>query len=270
VISDDRAVSTEIHLYEASGSDDGYRRDLPLERKVPQPIRVDATRLGPSHPMFLVRLRMFLDWHRHAGHQVDFTPPRDGAVRTALENVRRLTTPIDVDDLALDATEMLSHQARELAIWGDAMYMAIGELCDNARQHGVNDLGTYVATGRIDAPRPEFRLAIADLGIGIPEHIRAQHPEWHNDTAAIVRALERGVTGTGDRHRGNGFSEVFDSALENQLIRSLSAATLDIRSGKGRVSVELVGGMRNANGASVERPRRGTWITYSVSTIEAP
>lgn len=48
----------------------------------------------------------------------------------------------------------------------------MGELCDNARVHGRNDLGVYVAADRVERPRRSFRLAIADLGIGIPEHIR--------------------------------------------------------------------------------------------------
>ncbi len=94
--------------------------------------------------------------------------------------------------------------------------MAIGELCDNALQHGHNDLGGCIATDRVTEPRREFRLAIADLGIGIPEHIRSRHPEWQDDTAAIASALDRGVTGTDDPYRGNGFAEVFDEALSSR------------------------------------------------------
>lgn len=48
-------------------------------------------------------------------------------------------------------------------------------------------------------------VAIADLGVGIPEHLRQQYPEWHDDAFAIGQALEYGVTGTGDPHRGTGF-----------------------------------------------------------------
>lgn len=110
-------------------------------------------------------------------------------------------------------------------------------------------------------------MAIVDLGIGIPEHIRSQHPEWQDDTAAIARAIERGVTGTGDPHRGNGFAEVFDVAVDNQLVRALSAATIDIRSSKGRVKVELVGGQTNVSTPDIGRSRRGTWITYTVTSV---
>ncbi len=145
--------------------------------------------------------------------------------------------------------------------------MAIGELCDNALQHGRNELGAYIAADRITQPQHELRLAIADLGIGIPEHIRSQHPEWQDDTAAIARAIERGVSGTGDRNRGNGFSEVFDEALETDLVRAQSAAQIDIRSSKGQVAVTIVDGRKQAEGKEVREPRRGTWITYTITTV---
>lgn len=109
--------------------------------------------------------------------------------------------------------------------------MAVSELCGNALQHGrallphEHDLGAYMAADRVEGDTRQFRLAIADLGIGIPEHIRSRHPEWHDDTAAITRALDRGVTGTDDPYRGNGFAEVLDEAmrkLREQLVRAKS------------------------------------------------
>jgi hypothetical protein len=285
-------MATSIKLTRASGARDGYgATDLLLERDLEPPIVVDAAELGPCHPMFAVRLRMFVDWHRAAAHDVRVVPPADatvagylaamavlpddlgapvGAARgDALLPLRRLHTHHDVEDAAAEATEVLEHQAIDLAVWGDAMHMALGELCDNALQHGAvrNELGAYVAADRVDHPQRLFRLAIADLGIGIPEHIRAHHPEWHDDGAAIARALERGVSGTGDPHRGNGFAEVFDKAVEDQLVRSMSAATLDIRSGKGRVAVELVAGHKKVTAPPVDAPRRGTWITYTVASV---
>jgi hypothetical protein len=245
--------------------------------------------------MFLVRLRLFLDWHLALGHSVSLNPPSDDEVARHLSDMRlfdglpaelaaplpaaadvredllplrRLTGYNDVEDAADDAVEVLRGQARPLAAWGNALLMAVGELCENALQHGRNDLGAYyVAADRIEGNQRCFRLAIADLGIGIPEHIRARYPEWQDDTAAITQVLERGVTGTSDPHRGNGFAEVIDSAVQNELVRAASAATIDIRSAHGHVSVELIGGHVLPVGWSVERPRRGTWITYTVLTV---
>jgi hypothetical protein len=278
-------VSPVINLGSRAGIGDGYRKNLPLEQELTSPIRLDCSALGPCHPMFLVRLRLFIDWHRSAGREVVLTPPRDhGAAQHLMDmgvaahdeaardigdlgldiSVQRLNVYSDVERLADRASEMLQQQTGTIAQWGDALHMAIGELCDNALQHGANPLGVYVAADRIESPRREFRLAIADLGIGIPEHIRAQHPEWQDDTAAISRALTRGVTGTGDRHRGNGFAEVLDVAVEDHLVRTRSAAQLDIRSANGRVTVDLVGGVRNVSTPETNRSRRGTWITYTI------
>jgi len=173
----------------------------------------------------------------------------------------------DVEDVAGEAIAVLAEQTAALAIWGDAMHMAISELCDNALQHGENALGAYICVDRIEEPQPTFRLAIADLGIGIPEHVRAEYPEWQDDSGAIGQALERGVTGTGDPYRGNGFAEVFDVALENELVRQQSSGRIDIRSGKGRVAVELVGGVKKIITPAVDHSRRGTWITYTVTSI---
>lgn len=194
----------------------------------------------------------------------------DGAaVRSSVDPdvlpVARLRSYHDVEDLASDALELLGRQSTMFGEWGDAIHMAIGELCDNALLHGKNSLGTYaVADRRTD--RSQFRLAIVDLGIGIPEHLRSRYPEWHNDTGAIGHALVRGVSGTGDAQRGNGFAEVIEKPHENALIRAGSAADLDIRSGKGRLGVELFGGNPRVVERNIDRPRRGTWITYTITT----
>lgn len=288
------SVGTIIELGADTGDGaGGYRRDFPLERNLDWPIVVDATKLGHSHPMFLVRLRLFVDWHLAAGHEISVRPPTTEAgaqqwadmrmsenwpasvganveptrpQNSALLAITRLTSWHDVEDATAAATDLLGEQVPALALWGDATHMAISELCDNAIQHGNSDLGAYVAADRVDDPQPCFRLVVADLGIGIPEHIRAHHPEWQNDTAAITRALERGVTGTGDPHRGNGIAEVLDLGQAAQVRRAMSELRVDIRSAKGRVGVRLVDG-RVLPEALPTEPRRGTWVTYEVRTV---
>jgi len=242
--------------------------------------------------MFLVRLRLFVDWHLMVGHTIRVVPPSDQAIALELAEaglvrglpsdvvpgwphaeppaplgVRNLRGADDVEDASLAAMELLGQQVPVLASWVDPAYMAVSELCGNALQHGRNPLHAYVAADRTTGSHREFRLAIADLGIGIPEHVRARHPEWYDDTAAIVRALERGVTGTADPHRGNGFAEVFDDSLAKLMTQSSSAVTIDLRSGEGRVVVELIDGRKKAERGTVGRGRRGTWITYVVRTV---
>lgn len=172
-----------------------------------------------------------------------------------------------MEDASNAALSVLHEQAPALAVWGDPVYMAVSELCGNALQHGRDDLGAYVAADRAEGDLSTFRLAIADLGIGIPEHIRARHPEWQDDAAAIVRALQRGISGTDDPYRGNGFAEVLDDAVDKALVRANSSVNLDIRSSRGRVVVDLVDGRQQPRAEPISRPRRGTWITYTVTTV---
>ncbi|HEY4095910.1 MAG TPA: ATP-binding protein [Baekduia sp.] len=285
-------MSTTITLTASSGGGDGYRRDLPLEPELTSPITVDAGALTGCHPMFLVRLRLFVDWHLAEGHEVVVAPPADPAVAQHLADMRfavglpeavaaglpdaradasvlgihRLVGDADAEAVAALAVDVLHRQVGPIAGWGDALHMAVSELCDNALHHGKNRLGAYIAADRVTEPRREFRLVVADLGIGIPEHIRARHPEWQDDTAAISRVLMRGVTGTDDPRRGNGFAETIDYAVEQQLVQARSGVELDIRAAGGRVGVMLAGGVTTIDETRTTTPRRGTWISYTVVT----
>jgi anti-sigma regulatory factor (Ser/Thr protein kinase) len=285
-------VGTSITLGSTPGGKDGYGHDLLLERELESPVVVDATALRACHPMFLVRLRLFMDWHLAAGHEVRIIGPAlpvaaghladmgvghglpDGVVMGLPEHrsdapvlsIRRLEVDADAENVAQQAVDVLHQQTGAIAGWGDALHMGISELCDNALHHGSNELGAYIAAERVLEPRREFRLVIADLGIGIPEHIRARHPEWQDDAAAIAQVLNRGVTGTDDPQRGNGFSETIDYALEQQLVQASSAVEIDIRAASGRVGVHLVGGVTQVKDGLATTPRRGTWISYTVVT----
>lgn len=95
--------------------------------------------------------------------------------------------------------------------------MAVSEFCNNAVDHGANSLGAYAAVRRVTEPRRQVSIAISDLGMGIPEHIRQRYPEWSDDGWAIAHATQEGVPGTGKAHRGIGFSAVMEAALTSSL-----------------------------------------------------
>jgi hypothetical protein len=282
-----------IVLSRQSGASGGFRHDLPLEREGIAAVTVDARELRSCHPMFVLRLRLFIDWHLTVGHDVRVIAPLDRQTAQSLADLglkdglaggtaplpaprearlasilplRRFEDFNAVEDTARETVELLERQSEAAGVWGYAMFAAVSELCNNAIQHGRNILGGYVVADYVMQPQGKLRVAIADLGIGIPEHIRSQFPEWHDDTAAIGRATERGVSGTGDPQRGNGFAEVFDEALRTDLIRNRTAAEVDIRSGRGRLTVELVGGVTKITPHRVGRPRRGAWMTYTLTT----
>lgn len=106
-------------------------------------------------------------------------------------------------------------------------------------------------------------LAIGDLGMGIPAHVRQQNPKLGPDEQAIEEATRAGVSGAqieGQASRGYGFHWVFEEARNT----ALSYAQLDIRSGRGRYVARLdpagnLSGQRRTAGNKL-----GTWITFEL------
>lgn len=265
------------------GAEGGWRDDFPLSHDLPQTLTVDCGRLQlPIHPMFSVRLRVFIDWHRQEGREVILVPPKDratsrlfGAMRIDPEQdaqqadddavlpVTRLDQPNDAEMVARRTKEILEYQLPDVSSLGEAAFQAVAELCDNAMDHGRNPFGSYVAVQRVTEPRRQVSVAISDLGIGIPEHIRQRNPEWSDDGWAIAHATDEGVTGTGDPHRGIGFSAVIEAALT----ASLHAARMNIHSANGFFRLQVVQETRKPEVFPASRFRRGTWITYDLVSV---
>lgn len=261
---------------------DGWKNDFPLAHELPDAVGVDCTRLElPIHPMFAVRLRVFTDWHQARGRTVQIVPPVDPRTRTMFEAmgidpqadraieddailpVTRLGEFLQVEEVAGRTQEILEYHLTDVAPLGEATFMAVSELCGNAIDHGDNPLGAYIAVRRVKEPRKQVSIAISDLGVGIPEHIRQRYPEWSDDGWAIAHATEERISGTGDPHRGFGFSAVFEAALT----RSLSAAKMDILSANGFCRTQSVQEDRKTEALPATRYRRGTWITYDLVSI---
>src|ERR1700761_3176660 len=60
--------------------DRGWKDDFPLSHDLPEVIVVDCRKLElPIHPMFVVRLRVFVDWHRLQGRTDQVVPPVEAA-----------------------------------------------------------------------------------------------------------------------------------------------------------------------------------------------
>lgn len=259
----------------------GWKEDFPLDHRLPDSIELDCRRLEtPIHPMYGLRIRVFVDWHRLRGRNVRLIPPNDPQARALFEAmgiggenahqeddailpVTRIEEFLDVEEVANRTQQILEYELPDVSALGQATFMAVSELCSNAIEHGSNPLGGYVAVRRVHEPRRQISIAIADLGIGIPEHLRQRYPEWIDDGWAIAHATEEHVTGTGDRHRGIGFSAVFEAALT----RSLHAAQLSILSARGFCRVHLVQEDRNVEVFPTPQFRRGTWITYDLVSV---
>lgn len=261
---------------------DGWRDDFPLAHELPEAIEIDCTRLEtPIHPMFAVRLRVFTDWHREEGRKVSIRPPTDAAARQAfyamsidpeveageekdaVMAVTRLKEFLEVEEVAGRTQEILEYQLQDVSSLGQAAFMTVSELCGNAIDHGENSLGAYAAVRRVAEPRRQVSIAISDLGMGVPEHIRQRYPEWSDDGWAIAHATKENVSGTGDPHRGIGFSAVFEAALTS----SLHAARMDILSASGFCRIQTVQEDQKIEVLPAARFRRGTWITFDLVSV---
>jgi hypothetical protein len=174
------------------GADGGWKDDLPLNHELPERLDVDCTGLKlPIHPMFAVRLRVFLEWHRQEGRQVEVTLPADAAANRvfrelqidprlshdraegdndAILPVTQVAEAFEVEGIARVTREILEYQLTDVSPLGQAAFMAVAELCDNAIDHGKNALGAFVAARRVLEPRRQVSIAIGDLGIGIGTH----------------------------------------------------------------------------------------------------
>lgn len=264
------------------GGSDGWRDDFPLNHELPAEVKVDCGKLRlPIHPMFALRLQTFIDWHRGEGRAVIVGPPADPQARRVFhamgisgeDNVTSEDDAIlpvtsllefgEVEAVAGQAQQILEYQLPDVSPLGQAAFMAISELCGNAIDHGRNPLGAYVAVRRVEEPRKQVSIAVSDLGIGIPEHIRQRYPEWSDDGWAIAHATEEFVTGTSDPHRGIGFSAVLEAALT----ASLHSARMDILSANGFCRVQTVQESRKVEVYPAARFRRGTWITYDLISV---
>jgi anti-sigma regulatory factor (Ser/Thr protein kinase) len=274
------------------GARDGWGAKLPLKIDE-ETVEIDASAVRFAVPTFLLRLRAFVEWHLEKGHSVrvkcpsnervaeymrrseiakglpegvflglpDLPPAADSDV---LIPIRKLREPADVDRLGEKLVPLFESHSDDVAVFTNAMHMATSELCGNAVEHGVNPLGCYVAAQRYNRPFRRTVLALGDFGIGIPRHMRQRFENLAGDRSALREAVKHGVTGTDEKHRGNGFHWVMDAA-EQSLMRY---ATLDIRSGKGQLQQVLYVDGEGLETTTNPAPfKLGTWVTFEIGPL---
>jgi hypothetical protein len=136
----------------------GWKEDLPLD-ELPEPIELDCSKLElPIHPMFAVRLRVFIDWHSSRGRSVRLIPPELARARDVFEAmnlgggttgqeddavvpVTKISEFAEVEEVANRTQQILEYDLPDVSALGQATFMAVSELCGNAIEHGRNSLG---------------------------------------------------------------------------------------------------------------------------------
>jgi hypothetical protein len=281
----------ELRLSRGVGSrDHGYAAELDADLEGADEVVLDAGDLVGLHPLFAVRLALWMERHRQAGCSIKVREPHNEATRRCFRSFRlekdiggvdealveddgdviirptRLSELIEVDELADKLLQPLVDQFDDVAVVRDAVLMAISELCQNAVEHGTSDAGCVVAAsrGEIDG-MSQTMLGIGDYGVGIPEHIRGSHPELVVDEHAIGQALQEGVSGTQRPDRGYGFTWV----LKETLSSAASSAEMFIRAGQGAFRREIVDARVKDHGWHTASTQ-GTWIACDWTTIGRP
>ncbi len=280
----------EFRLSRGAGwRDHGYAGELEAGLQGADEITLNASGLVGLHPLFAVRLALWIKGLQQAGCSIEIKEPLDDATRRSFRAFRlediggidgalvednaevivrptRLVELTEVDGLADRLLQPLIDQFDDVAVVRDAVLMAISELCQNAVEHGASDAGCVVAGSRGEINgMSQIMLGIGDHGIGIPEHIRGSHPEFVVDEHAIGQALREGVSGTERRDRGYGFSWV----LKETLSSAASSAEMFIRAGRGAFRREIVDARVKDHGWKTA-PTQGTWIACDWTTIGRP
>lgn len=234
--------------------------------------------------MFAIRLQVFSDWHRSQGRNIEIVFPENPDARRQLEilgvtepgsdpgsggdkvlPITRFEEYLQIEETARTIRELLEDHRPELAHLGAATFMALSELCNNAVEHSASRFPSYVAAAADPNCASNLTIAIADLGIGIPEHLRQVYPEWSDDSSAIAMATFDGVSGTDEPHRGFGFHHVFDKVLKT----SLHAAEIEIYSANGFLRTKFYDGRRTFQPSPPPQYRRGTSIVCRFVSAEA-
>lgn len=143
-----------------------------------------------------------------------------------------------------------------------ALHFAFGELCDNATTHSGGS-PIYVAaqrySGLTSGAPPRLELAVADNGVGIPNHLR-QNPVYsaiESDEDAIAKALQPGVSGTRER-RGYGLHDVLYETSQ------VADGEMVIYSGMGSAIAPIGEEGRRRRFRELPGSLRGTWIQVRV------
>lgn len=285
-------ISIELSRWEGSG--DGWKARLPLRRDwEAASVTVDASALTFVVPTFLLRLRAFIDFNIRCGRGVEVIAPRDRSVANYLSRMRiasdlptdvftdlpavrssdqsdvlvpitRLKSEIDVETTGAQLYDLFQgHADDEVAVFADALQEGFTELCGNAVEHGRNDLGCYLAAQRYGGGRRRTVLSIGDLGIGVPGHMRQVYGD-DSDRRMLRKALEEGVSGTGEEHRGNGIPSVLDEARNSRM----RYAQLEVRSGGGTLNHRLNRDGSSRTTTAATSNKLGTWICFELGPLD--
>lgn len=138
-----------------------------------------------------------------------------------------------------------------------AFATAVGVAAENSVEHASAPVPAMMAAQRYGPST--LRLAVVDLGLGIPTTLRRNplHRDL-DDAAAIVRSLDDGVSSITELGRGGGLADMI------RKISRVGSARLKITSGAAEVQHAQTGPVHRAHSLELAEPARGTWLAMQL------
>jgi len=175
-------------------------------------------------------------------------PPAAGHIDLDAKKIIPLTrfvTSGQVEQIANSMANVFQTDLVGLSFLLQPCHIVFSELADNILHHS-NATAGWVAAARVrhrlddGTIKPMVEIAVGDSGIGIPAAIKKNPALSPSDDAqAVVLALQEGVSGLDDPHRGYGLWH-----LRQEVVRVAAQRVLVIRSGAAQVRVRADGAVR--------------------------
>ena len=200
---------------------------------------------------YLERMAFYHDLPRNVILSRDRPRLRSNSLHQRLIEVRRIDCAEAVEELAICVWNVAVGQFGRGSM-ASACATAIAAATENVLDHAQSPIGGLVAAQRYSETGLE--LAVVDLGLGIPTTLTT-HPKYADlsDLVAVQRALDDGVTCTGEEGRGAGLAELVKT------VRVAGSSTLVIES--GRAHVTACAGDAGVQLTEPAKPVPGTWIS---------
>jgi anti-sigma regulatory factor (Ser/Thr protein kinase) len=85
-----------------------------------------------------------------------------------------------------------------------AVEWALNEISDNVINHSQSPIGGLLQLSVFDSRYSRVEFTVADAGIGVPQTLRAAHPDISTDADALMESVRSGVTRNKTDFQGNG------------------------------------------------------------------
>jgi len=229
---------------------------------------IDLSQLCTVGPMFAVRLAATLDLHAESGSDSQVLAPLRPDVASSLSQLRA-SAKTPSENVLLPCTRLRSvefvelvgerladklHPAFDTDRLASTLMLCFSELCANAL--APDTIGSaYVAA---DREKSRLRLAVGDLGSGIPAAQRQRNPSLVDERDALWAAFRSPANPS--RAPLHGCCGIL------RQLRSLDGtATLRVWSGTARLTLALRGGRLLTRRSTLAPRTPGTWVLVDIS-----